>query len=240
VADASGVFAPIYLDPTLPSYRVKFTTSADVLIYQVDNVPSNQGVQQAVTLQSTNPYVTLYDTDGTTNQRKYKVYASGNVFKVSMLNDAESVETALITVTGGVVDLPSTLTIGTNAIAGGSYTGTLTGFATPPTGTIYYAKVGAIVSLFYPNAGSGFSGTSNSTSMTITGMPATIRPTRTQTVRCPAVGDNSLSIGDGEEILAQIDTSGVITFLINGSTTGFTASGVKGTGSGGTITYLTN
>jgi len=40
VADANGVFAAIYLDPSLPSYRVKFTDADDTLIYQLDNIPS--------------------------------------------------------------------------------------------------------------------------------------------------------------------------------------------------------
>ena len=43
VADAGGVFEPIYLDPSLPDYRVTLLTSADVQIYQVDNYPSNVG-----------------------------------------------------------------------------------------------------------------------------------------------------------------------------------------------------
>jgi len=38
VADASGYFAPIYLDPSLPNYRMKLTTSADVLIVQYDDI----------------------------------------------------------------------------------------------------------------------------------------------------------------------------------------------------------
>ena len=33
IADGNGVFSKIYLDPGLPNYRVKLTTSADVLLY---------------------------------------------------------------------------------------------------------------------------------------------------------------------------------------------------------------
>jgi hypothetical protein len=36
----------------------------------------------------------------------------------------------------------------------------------------------------------------------------------------------------------NVGTDGVITFYINGSATGFTASGTKGTSAGGCITYL--
>jgi len=40
IADGNGVFSKIYLDPGLPNYRVKLTTSADVLLYQEDDIPS--------------------------------------------------------------------------------------------------------------------------------------------------------------------------------------------------------
>lgn len=42
VANASGYFAPIYLDPSLPNYRVTLTDSSDVVQsgYPVDDVPA--------------------------------------------------------------------------------------------------------------------------------------------------------------------------------------------------------
>lgn len=40
VADADGVFAPIYLDSGNGEHRVKLTDAADVQIWQVDNVPT--------------------------------------------------------------------------------------------------------------------------------------------------------------------------------------------------------
>lgn len=233
VADANGLFPAIYLDPRAPSYRVVLKTSADVVVKTWDGVPSNQNRATASRLESADPNILFYDTDGTADSRKARVRVFGNEFQVDLLNDSESVPTRIISTPGGILTFAATAGTGT-------YTGTLTGFATPPTGTIRYCVMGAIVALYIPSAGSGLSGTSNSTAMTITGMPAAIRPARTQIVQFPGVGDNSLLIGDGEQILAQIGTDGVITFLINGSATGFTASGTKGTGAGGTITYLTN
>ena len=42
VADANGVFAPIYVnEATNATYRIQLKTSADVLIYDVDNVPTS-------------------------------------------------------------------------------------------------------------------------------------------------------------------------------------------------------
>lgn len=250
VADANGVFAPIYLDPTLPDYRVKYTTSGDVLLYQVDDVASNQDVQQSMRLESTDPSIFFYDTDGTTNQRKFRIYVNGNEWSLQASNDAENAFTTFMAIEGGVLQrlvlkYPATAEdsggvereIANNIT--GSYTGTLTGISgTDPTGTINYVKVGNLVCVNIPNAGSGLAGTSDTTSMTITGMPATIRPSATRVCSFPSVGDNSALIGDAEAVWAQVGTDGVITFYINGSATGFTASGTKGTSAGGQIVYL--
>lgn len=233
IADANGLFPAIYLDPRLGSYRAVLKTSADVVVSTWDGISPNQTTSTSSRLESTNPNVFLYDTDGTVDSRKARIRVFGNEFQIDLLNDSESIPTRIISAPGGI------LTFLSNA-GTGTYTGTLTGYASPPTGTIRYCAMGGIVALYVPTAASGFSGTSNATSMTITGMPAAIKPARTQIVQFPGVGDNSALIGDGEQILAQIGTDGVITFLINGSSTGFTASGTKGTGLGGTITYLLN
>lgn len=89
-ADGAGVFEPIYLDPTLPHYRVTYTTSADVLIYTWDDYPSNQNVQQSMRLESTAPELWLYDTDGTVNARKVRIRVNGQIFEISLSNDAEN------------------------------------------------------------------------------------------------------------------------------------------------------
>lgn len=40
VADANGVFPPIFLSPTLGDYKCVLTTSADVVLYTVDDLPA--------------------------------------------------------------------------------------------------------------------------------------------------------------------------------------------------------
>jgi hypothetical protein len=248
-ADIAGVFAPIYLDPTLPEYRVTHHTSADVLIYTVDDIPSNQNTTTGFRITDTTPDVVFFDTDGTSGQRKFRIRASGNGFEIQALNEAENVATTFLAIEGGltqrlVIDDTAKVDSGGTEYPiafsfTGTYQGTLTGFSgTDPTGTITYSKVGTVVVLNVPSAGSGLSGTSDATSMTITGMPASIRPSAARICAFPSVGDNSLLIGDGEAVWVEVGTDGVITFNINGSSTGFTASGVKGTGAGGQITYL--
>lgn len=102
----------------------------------------------------------------------------------------------------------------------GSFTGTLTGCTTSPTTTVYWIRQGNIVTLDVQ----GIVGTSNTTSASLTGMPSSLYPARTQIIP-GRYQDNSVdAIG-----LWVITTSGVIDlYNAAGSSTFFTASGGKG------------
>ncbi len=95
-ADANGVFPQIFLDPSLPDYRVKLTTSADVLVYQIDGFPSGIGGSRTITVSSVNPYILLDDTDsGVVNEAKVKISAQGGgEFTILLVSDDEATETA--------------------------------------------------------------------------------------------------------------------------------------------------
>lgn len=110
-------------------------------------------------------------------------------------------------------------------IAQGSYTGTLTGCTTSPTATISYQRVGNHVMLLIPP----LSGTSNATTMTITGAPAVIRPSATSGTSSIANVFNNSSAPDDVPYSANMSSGGVLTFNkgISGSS-GFTSSGTKG------------
>lgn len=102
-----------------------------------------------------------------------------------------------------------------------SFTGTLTGFTTGTTGTCRYDRVGKQVTLYL----GAMSGTSNATTMTLTGLPAGITPTRNQVMNCLVTDNGSTSLGR-----LTVASTGVITFdrysAIN-NITSFTASGGK-------------
>lgn len=237
IADASGNFAPIYLDPTLPSYRVRWTTAADVLIDQRDGVPSNQNTQQSIRLESTNPFVFLYDTDGTSGSRKYRIRAAGAAFEVQASNDAESVFTTILQFAGGVLYSGGTEVAVTSS---GTFTGTLTGMTVTTSGTFSYRKVNNIVTMWLEAA---LTGTSNTTGMTLTGLPAAIQPTITKIVSCASMEDNSNFQCCGEaQVLASTITFRIArtnltaNFVINGASS-FTNSGGKGLSTGWSITY---
>lgn len=104
-----------------------------------------------------------------------------------------------------------------------SYTGTLTGGTTSPTGTISFVRVGNKVTLEIP--GSVFQVTSNATTMTITGGPTTMRPSSARTCLCVG-NDNSAALAS--PVLARIETSGTITLFKDNLTNAWTSSGTKG------------
>lgn len=116
--------------------------------------------------------------------------------------------------------------------ASGTFTGTLTGVTGTVTGTFHYTIVGNICTVSLANS-ANVSGTSNATSMTVTGLPAACQPA-TQNPLVPVfVEDN----GVGVLAVASIAPgSGTITFLkavvsgtaVGFSSVGFTSSGTKG------------
>jgi hypothetical protein len=104
----------------------------------------------------------------------------------------------------------------------GSYTGTLTGCTTSPTGTIEYEANGSTVNITFPI----IEGTSNTTAATITGMPAEIRPVSTTRTELVRIKDNgTLALG-----CAEIASTGTINLLPTVAGGSFTNSGTKGIG----------
>jgi len=145
--------------------------------------------------------------------------------------------------TDGAVSVPGTLAVTGAATVDtlispkfyteGTFTMTGTGFTSSPTGTARYTRVGKAVILYIPS----IQGESNSTGLTYTGMPAAIRPARTQTVPVEAIVDNTTTLLAG---FVDIGTDGVLTVAPRKSLTAmpgaFVTSGSKGI-SGLTITY---
>lgn len=114
-------------------------------------------------------------------------------------------------------------------IAQGTFTITYTGMTAATTGTATYQIHGKLVILTLPS----LVGTSNSTSFTMTGLAAAIRPTTTQQI-CMGASDNS-ALQSG--IFGLVDSGGTITMYKTASATGWTAAGSKGTSNGTTLCY---
>lgn len=107
-----------------------------------------------------------------------------------------------------------------------SFTGTLTGCTTSPTGTVGWTKQGKTVTLNIPE----ITGLSATTAATITGMPAALYPSVNRTVM-------GVTRDNGTEKFSPISigSTGTIT-LNNGFTAVFTGTGTKGVSSA-TVTY---
>ena len=115
------------------------------------------------------------------------------------------------------------------AVAPSFFTATLTGCTTSPTGTARYEVNNGVATLTIPD----MSGTSNSTSCTITGLPAALQTVNNQ------FGTPALILDNGTQSAEQVYVSGGTGTLVlrkNGSDTGFTNSGTKGV-RGCTIVY---
>lgn len=119
----------------------------------------------------------------------------------------------------------------------GFFTGTLTGMTTVVTGSILYKIFGGLCTL--TGGGLNTVGTSNTTAMTMTGLPTSVRPGVQRTVPCAALRDN------GNTVLgvASVAVAGTITFNVS-TVSGtqivpgaFTNSGSKGVLGDWSITY---
>jgi hypothetical protein len=231
VADAAGVFAPIYLDPSLPNYRVKLTTSADVLVYQVDDVPSNQNEAQTFKLTSAAPELVFNETDATANNKKWRIRAQSEQLLIELLNDAESVATAIATITRVGTTSP-VLNFGSGflTIAGLTaatfqaefFTATFTGMTGATSGQLLGVRWGPGLCML--SGTTAITGTSNNTAMSFTGVPSAYRAAASTTVFGLMV-DNGVTKGG----LCTVTSAGAVNFGIGiDGTTTFTGSGTKG------------
>lgn len=116
----------------------------------------------------------------------------------------------------------------------GSFTGTLTGMTGSVTGQIDYTIESGTVWLSRSANLPTLTGTSNTTAMTLTGIPAALRPKFTALAVCYGVIDNGNVLGG----FASISSAGVIAFSITANPpVAFTAAGTKGLTTGWKICY---
>jgi hypothetical protein len=125
--------------------------------------------------------------------------------------------------------------LGTTIIQG-SFTPTWTGFSVAPTGAISYTIIGSLVTLEF---GALCTGTSNATAMTITNLPAQLRPLTTTDpigVPCWLVDNGAVALGGFRHKIP----AGTLEFFKGAappSATGFTNPGTKGFSLGMTLSY---
>lgn len=106
----------------------------------------------------------------------------------------------------------------------GTFTGSISGMTAALNITVTYFRTGSVIALKMPSAGT-ITGTSNTTAMQMSGLPAILRPKNVgKTVLCYGIVDNGV-ISSG---LATVDTAGNIAFAYGIPPAAFTAAGTKG------------
>lgn len=188
-------------------------------------------------------YMAFYDSTGSGGTRKgYVGDASASTSDTVMESDAGNISLIPVSSTGviqGSTDGGSTFVDMTPAK--GTFTGTLTGMTAGTTGTVNYVRMGNLVTVYVT---ANITGTSNTTAMTMTGLPSSIQPTNAQSCFSGAI-ENA---GSGSQIAFVTISGGTITFNlilspgtgnspITYATTNFTNSSAKGVLAGWTITY---
>src|SRR6185295_9594874 len=90
-ANGAGVFAPIYLDSSLPNYRILLTDSANVTLpgYPIDDVPSNQSTSQQFRLKAGAPSLTFEETDASGGNKIWRIRANAEKLLIELLSDDE-------------------------------------------------------------------------------------------------------------------------------------------------------
>ena len=192
-------------------------------------------------LASSDPFFSINETDATANNRLWDFGGGGEALIFRALTDAGVATTWLqVDRTAGIVDsinlqatavqangVPlATQASGTQAM---TQTGCAGGANSP---NVRWVRTGNVVVLELPTV----TCTSNATSWTWTGLPASIRPPNGWTGAALAciVDNGAQTCGNGA---AAIDSAGVINFLRNASTTGWTASGNKNVAQFTSVTY---
>lgn len=99
VADSSGYFAPIYIDGAAGDLRVSHFTSADVLIYTIDNYLAGYGSTDSININAANnPLIQLVQSGAASGKKNWYIQAEAEQLKLSAVNDAFSVEGDFMTV----------------------------------------------------------------------------------------------------------------------------------------------
>lgn len=119
-------------------------------------------------------------------------------------------------------------------IAQGTFTPTWTGFSADPTGVISWQQIGRHVILTTTNS---MTGTSNAVTMTVTNLPAAIRPVAvSQYIACNVLDAGNILLGSAfftagsATISFHVMSTAVVANRVSPSASAFTNSGVKGLG----------
>jgi hypothetical protein len=228
IADSAGLFAPIYLDASLPNYRAVLKTVAGVTLKTWDNIPSNQNTAQQFRLKHTTPEIIFEETDAPSGDKKWRIRANGGELTIDLLSDDESTAENIATLTrtglvpGSLNFAGQFLRVNGVLVAtqeSGTFECELSGMTTTVTGTIVWRRTGSKTTFTAP---SQIAGTSNSANMVMTGFGAFL-PAASIGFQPTMVRDNGSAV-----VGSALLTPTGMTFTASPTGAGFTTSGSKG------------
>lgn len=163
--------------------------------------------------------------DGQSGSRQWTLYSGQGAVGQFELVDLTAAASRLAITTGGQVSLYEPnfgVATGANAatISTGSFTGTLVGCTTSPSGSVFYARIGIAVILAIP----ALTGLSNSASLSISGLPSFLQPPTQQFSSGLVQAENSGSLVANVQAYI-VPANGSITYSINNSTLSWTNDG---------------
>lgn len=224
-------------------------TSGGTVVFKYNGVTTTfakaatDSTAPTIDVNSDRPIIRIRESDGGSNNKCWYIAAQSDVLSMYLSDDAIAVLNPFLTVTRTgavptVLDLLATA-VKMNSIDvtpfTGSFTATLSGMTGSTTKTVNYRIINKLCYLYFPDA-VAFTGTSNATSMNMTGVPAACQPAFDRLVPC-IVTDNGI-LKDGA---MGMGTSGTAAFYMAASdtlaTSGFTNSGTKGLPVGWCIAY---
>ena len=239
------------LETAITGYYNVVYASADQQVYINNNQFSNTGGAS-----SSNGRNIYFYCSGTNPSSQY-LYVPANQ-KLYIVNNATSAGVLVVsngsigsptgtnvTVPNGTIllvynDGTNINLVGASQLQSGSFTGTLTGFTSPPSPSFRWSISGDIVHL---TCTSNSAAISNATTMTLTNLPSAIQPTNGQVIISDGFTDNGNNVV-GETYVAS--GSPTVTFYLLSTTavtnrlqglTAFTATGLKGIGTTFSIMY---
>lgn len=216
-----------------------------------------------IALRSTQPGMSFSATGQALDSKVWDAFITTQHFTIQIDNDAgtvskgvldflRSANTVASMTLGNIIDKPTIALVGptqsyegsfgTTALKNvatydsGTFVGTVTGMTAATTGTVNWTRTGNIATVYVINS---ITGTSNTTAMSLTGLPSQINPTNAQKVACTGITDNN--VGDSATQCFILNTNQIAFSLLNVTngkyTNTFTASATKGLTGAFSVTY---
>jgi hypothetical protein len=185
--------------------------------------PNSTTASNGTVFKHANTGITIKGIAGSTHDFALEDPSGAHILRVPTGTLNVDIPNGNLTVSAGNITASGTVTadslISTKFYDEGSFTVTATGLTTILTGTAFYVRVGKSVTLHIPS----ILGTSNANTFTMTGLPASIRPSYAVDIPNTGMENNGAIVGTESGLSVRVQNSTTIEFWINNTSTGWTS-----------------